>query len=272
MNNNNSNYEMAQAISNAIGNTPIPYESVYSICLDIYRELGGNISEFDSIYSILLEILPLTKQGIGYVFESSSGSFAHIYRQDVEDGGKLIPNTVSGLGANAEGYDTTASGDYGSHAEGYGNIASRDAAHAEGSKTTASGIASHSEGSRTTATATNSHAEGKSSQANGYSSHAEGTNTETRNNSEHAQGSFNTSHRNTTVFDGNSGNTLHSIGIGTANNARKNAIEVMQNGDMYLLGIGGYQGTNIKSQDATIKTLQEYILSLEARITTLENA
>ena len=39
---------------------------------------------------------------------------------------------------------------------------------------------------------------------------------------------------------------------------------------MYVLGVGGYQGTDTKVQDVTIKTLQEYIASLEARITALE--
>ena len=43
----------------------------------------------------------------------------------------------------------------------------------------------------------------------------------------------------------------------------------MQNGDIYMYGIGGYDGTNIKIQDNTIKTLQEYILSLEQRIAAL---
>jgi len=44
----------------------------------------------------------------------------------------------------------------------------------------------------------------------------------------------------------------------------------MQNGDMYVFGVGGYQGTDTKSQDPTIKTLQAYIASLEARIAALE--
>ena len=39
---------------------------------------------------------------------------------------------------------------------------------------------------------------------------------------------------------------------------------------MYVLGIGGYKGSATKVQNATIKTLQEYIASLEARITALE--
>lgn len=116
------------------------------------------------------------------------------------------------------------------------NIASGDGSHAEGVGTTASGLASHTEGAGTTA----------------------------QNDYEHAEGMDNVSHKASDTY-GNAGNTQHSIGINS-----KNAFEVMQNGDIYVKGIGGYQGTNTKVQDNTIKTLQEYIASLEARIAALE--
>jgi len=35
----------------------------------------------------------------------------------------------------------------------------------------------------------------------------------------------------------------------------------MQNGDMYVLGVGGYQGTDTKVQNASIMTVQEVINS-----------
>ncbi len=54
-----TNREIAQEISNRIGNSPVPFDSVYSIALQIYNELGGEATQFDSVYSILLEILPL---------------------------------------------------------------------------------------------------------------------------------------------------------------------------------------------------------------------
>ena len=41
----------------------------------------------------------------------------------------------------------------------------------------------------------------------------------------------------------------------------------MQNGDYYLIGVGGYQGTNTKVQDATIKTLQEVISGKQDTLT-----
>lgn len=120
-----------------------------------------------------------------------------------------------------------------------------------------------------TASGIGSHAEGTETNASGDYSHAEGQHTIAQNQSEHAEGQSNVSHKVSDTY-GNSGNTQHSIGIGNTSN-QKNAFEIMQNGDMYVLGVGGYQGTNTKVQDATIKTLQEYIASLEARIAALEN-
>ena len=58
MSNYNSNYEIAQAISERIGAEPIPFDSVYSLCFQIYQELGGTKETFDDIYKILLDILP----------------------------------------------------------------------------------------------------------------------------------------------------------------------------------------------------------------------
>ena len=64
-----TNREIAQEISNRIGNSPIPFDSVYSIALQIYNELGGEPAQFDSVYSILLEILPLVEGGINPIKE-----------------------------------------------------------------------------------------------------------------------------------------------------------------------------------------------------------
>ena len=69
MANYNSNYEIAQAISEKIGVSPIPFDSVYSIALKIYQELGGEETQFDSVYSILLGILPLAGGGGGGTIE-----------------------------------------------------------------------------------------------------------------------------------------------------------------------------------------------------------
>ena len=73
---------------------------------------------------------------------------------------------------------------------------------------------------------------GDTQNANGEYSFAEGQNTVANNRSEHAMGEFNESHHIDNTF-GSSGNTLFSIGNGT-NSKRKNALEVMQNGDIYI--------------------------------------
>ena len=69
MANYDSNYEIAQAISEKIGVSPIPFDSVYSIALKIYKEIGGEETQFDSVYSILLGILPLAEGGGGGTIE-----------------------------------------------------------------------------------------------------------------------------------------------------------------------------------------------------------
>ncbi len=66
------------------------------------------------------------------------------------------------------------------------------------------------------------------------------------------------SNKASTIF-GNAGNTISSIGIGTSSTAKKNALEVMQNGDVYVLGVGEYDGTNYNEA----QTLAEVILEDE---------
>ena len=159
---------------------------------------------------------------------------------------------AKGASSHAEGILTFASG-FGSHAEGMSTTASHNQTHAEGKNTVASKAQAHAEGFSTTASGEESHAEGGRTVASGEDSHAEGYMTIAQNASEHAQGQYNVSHKNSDEF-GDSGNTIHSIGIGSEN-SRANAIEVMQNGDVYVKGIGGYNGTSIDNVD----TLQDVI-------------
>lgn len=172
-------------------------------------------------------------------------------------------------GSHAEGRDTYAAGQYShaegreteafyaSHAEGRGSKATGDVSHAEGLGTYAIGDHTHAEGQNTHAVGLNAHAEGLRGWANGQHSHAEGVDTVTSNTAEHAEGKFNKSNKADGSF-GSAGNTLHSIGIGTSASDRKNASEVMQNGDTYLLGVGGYDGKN----PAASKTVQQVIGAL----------
>lgn len=232
----------------------------------------------------------------GYIFDASKGSFAEQYFDD--DNNVIATNTATGIGSHAEGwgtyatgdwgshtegygntasgecshaegYSNTASGNYGSHAEGYGNTASSDCAHAEGGNNTASSYYTHAEGQHNTASGNTSHAEGAYNTASGTTSHAEGWNTIAQNQTEHAEGQTNLSHKASDTY-GNAGNTQHSVGIGVTPN-RKNAFEVMQNGDAYMFGLGGYVGTDTKVQNASIKTLQEVVNSKQDTLTAGDN-
>ena len=164
---------------------------------------------------------------------------------------------ASGSSSHAEGWYSIAGGSY-SHAEGSNNYATGMSSHAEGASTVASGGYSHTEGQSTSATSLAAHSEGRytiakhdSSHAEGYKtsattiySHTEGESTIAKNTAEHASGRYNVSNYVTTEF-GNSGNTLFSVGNGTADNARHNAFEIRQNGDIYIVS----GGTDIKLQD-----------------------
>ena len=180
----------------------------------------------------------------GYVFDDTKKSFA-----EGED------TTASGYASHTEGVGTKASG-YTSHAEGYNSQALEYYSHAEGASTIASNYYAHAEGYSTTASGNSSHAEGFHTITSGNYSHTEGDHTIAQNTSEHAQGKYNKS--NSYTDNDKTINTIHSTGIGTSNNDRKNAVEVMDNGDVYVIGIGGYDGTNPESA----QTLQQVIASL----------
>ncbi len=150
-------------------------------------------------------------------------------------------STVAGSGDRPSANTSTAEGNF-SHAEGNGTFAKGNSSHAEGKLTQALKPYSHAEGLNTTADGNKAHAEGWQTSAAGEDSHAEGGNTQTQNRYEHAQGSYNKSNKANTTF-GNAGNTIHSIGIGTSAQ-RMNAVEVMQDGKVFVKGVGGYDGTN----------------------------
>jgi hypothetical protein len=107
---------------------------------------------------------------------------------------------TTGQYARGENYDTYARGNY-SHAEGYMTTAgstsqeANSAAHAEGYDTDATGTyGSHSEGRQTTAYGQASHAEGYLTQANGNYSHSEGRQTIAGGEASHAEGYGNASY------------------------------------------------------------------------------
>lgn len=88
-------------------------------------------------------------------------------------------------------------------------------------------------------------AEGENTEAMGKDSHAEGEGTQTTNLAEHAEGRYNKSNTN----------TRSTIGIGTSDSDRRNAMEVMSTGNIYVYGVGNYDGTNPNNSS----TLQEAI-------------
>ena len=163
--------------------------------------------------------------------------------------------------SHAEGRLTKAAGEK-SHAEGSSTVASGNSSHAEGASTNAIGSYSHTEGFATSATSVSNvsgivtyagyqarHAEGAYTKANNGLTHTEGYFTVANNFGEHASGVYNASNSATTTFS-DSGNTLFSVGNGTADNARHNAFEIRQNGDIYCS-----DGTNdVKLQDTITAT------------------
>ena len=158
----------------------------------------------------------------------ANGKSSYAEGYNTETGGDATSNTKTIGGA-------TSSGSY-AHAEGNATIAKGRNSHAEGLQTFAAGASSHAEGVTTTASGLYSHAEGYHTTSSGSSSHAEGYYTQTNNQGEHAEGKYNKSTSST---------TLHSVGIGTSDSARKNAHEITTDGKHYILGVGGYDGTNV---------------------------
>lgn len=131
---------------------------------------------------------------------------------------------------------------------------------------------SFAEGNTTTASGQYSHAEGSTTKAVGLASHSEGYGTTTSNEAEHAEGKFNLSNSDPDDFDP-SYQTISSIGIGTNENDRKNAFEVMQNGDTYLIGVGDYNGANaaIANTDGYTSTTLQWVINSKAEKSDLLN-
>lgn len=189
---------------------------------------------------------------VGVLIVSSGNSESQIKG----NGSSQIGINVKAIGGSchADGANTIASGTC-SHAEGYGTIAGTNDCHAEGTLTKANGKSSHAEGYGTQANGSNSHAEGSGTIASGLSSHAEGVQTTTNNWGEHACGRYNSS---TSGNSSSTGATVFSIGIGTSNSDRKNAIEVTQTGAL-IANTSWTTGSDRKLKD-NITPLEDGIL------------
>ena len=134
--------------------------------------------------------------------------------------------------------------------QNYPNKASGENSFVVGTNNIASGSHSiamggyDSYGDGCSATTYNSFAMGRGTLSEGFCSIAKGYHNKSSNYYEESGGRFNVSNKANTTF-GDSGNTLFSVGNGTADNARHNAFEIRQNGDIYISS----GGTDIKLQD-----------------------
>lgn len=152
---------------------------------------------------------------------------------------------ANGDASHAEGDETQAAGKW-SHAEGYMSLAEGIASHAEGQHTTASGDYSHAEGTRTRASYINAHAEGQETMAGAANAHAEGQGTVTAEVGGHVAGTY-----NAVVANG-----LFNFGIGSSNDKRKSAMIITNEGKVYFIDAGGYDGgTSI----ANAKSIQDIL-------------
>ena len=152
---------------------------------------------------------------------------------------------ADGDASHAEGDETQAAGKW-SHAEGYMSLAEGIASHAEGQDTTASGDYSHAEGTSTRALYINAHAEGQDTTAGAANAHAEGQGTVTTEVGGHVAGTYNAM----------VANSLFNFGIGSSNDKRKSAMIITNEGKVYFIDAGGYDGgTSI----ANAKSIQDIL-------------
>ena len=208
----------------------------------------------------------------------ASGDYSHA------EGQKTV---ASGLNSHSEGYNTKATKSN-SHAEGQETKAVGSSSHAEGAQTESAGNNSHAEGLLTNARGVNSHAEGQETKAVGNNSHAEGLLTNARSINSHSEGLRteavgNNSHaegQDTTAGAANAhaegqgtvtsevgghvagmynavvANGLFNFGIGSSDDKRKSAMIITNEGKVYFIDAGGYDGgTSI----ANAKSIQDIL-------------
>ena len=239
----------------------------------VYSAGGGNDSPFTLTEKNGAQMSACTSTG-QYAVAEGGGTKAFGNYSHAEGSG----TTASGYHSHAEGGGTTAS-NYFSHAEGAVTKANGQASHAEGQGTTANGWFSHAESSGTTANGNHSHAEGYGTTAGGVYSHAEGFRTSATTDSEHASGQFNVSLSGSSTW-GDSGNTLFTVGNGDSSANTHNALQIMQDGTIYIADTSGkgqyYQKPMlilqeiIKGLEETNNVLQQEISTLKEKVATLE--
>lgn len=74
------NFDSTYSILNDINeSTGLTYDSAYSICLAIYKKLGGTKTNFDSVYSLALEIKEILPTGGGGTGETEELEYIYTY-------------------------------------------------------------------------------------------------------------------------------------------------------------------------------------------------
>lgn len=193
------------------------------------------------------------------------------------DGNKRVQfgyNTIAdGLYSTAMGDSTFASGDY-STAMGFFTNAAGNYSTSFGQNTTANGNGATAIGANTTANGNNSTAIGDSTISNGANSTSTGSHTISNSFSGSVIGTYNDSASATSSSAFNTANRAFQIGIGTADNARANAMTVLFSGKTTLnkYGLGTFIGTPttypaFNSSGDIIESTSPYASTLQQVIT-----
>ena len=167
------------SVTSVVNSTSANWNSVYS-------NVNSNSATYATILFANNKFLPLSGGQIsGNLNITNNLSAVNVkFTGRVEEG---TGTKALGSDSHAEGNATTASGNFGSHSEGYLSVASGSQSHAEGFNTKAIGGSSHAEGSGSIAYGQASHAE-NGSIAIGADSHAEGTGTVAYGGASHSEG------------------------------------------------------------------------------------
>ena len=195
--------------------------------------------------------LPMIAQNSSIIINngSNSASYDNNFSQVFGSG-----NTINGYGGYNQPCITV---------EGIGNNCGTKATHVEGGyNRSVYGSYSHVEGAH-------NELDVSVSPNDEVCSHVEGKYNKVINYSEHASGEYNNSVSASTTF-GDSGNTLFRVGNGTADNARHNALEIRQNGDIYIANTNDTSITGDKAYSLyPMIKLQDTITATAANTTAL---
>ena len=193
-------------------------------------------------------------QGGGSSYTAGTGisiSAQNVISNSAPDPGVLIPG-AGNKSLKLDAISTSADGSYSialgaqSHADGAYSFAAGQWASASRSNSIALG-------DNASSSANYALAVGQFSSASGVGSVAIGQYSEAKNTDEIGLGKYNSSINTGTTAE----KTQFTVGNGTAYNSRSNLIEAKQNNDIYVIGVGGFDGTNAGTSG--VETLQQAI-------------